>query len=61
MKKAQQEEIFVTHIKEIGIKSYSKMYDHGNWYWAFTLKNGERRYWTNLSPRGMAELGIKDK
>lgn len=59
-KKSYQEQLFIAHLKEIGIKSWGKTYERGNWYWFFDLANGERRYWTNLSKESSNELGIKD-
>lgn len=49
MKKEELERRFVNNIKQIGIVSHGTMYNKGHWYWSFELKNGERKYWTDLS------------
>ena len=58
--KAECEKEFTEHILSVGgIKSYGKSYEKGNWYWFFNLKNGERRYWTNLADENQKALGIE--
>lgn len=57
--KAECEKEFTTYILSVGgIESYGNTYEKGKWYWFFNLKNGERRYWTNLSEESQKLLGI---
>lgn len=58
--KAECEKEFVQHILSIGLESHGKTYDKGRYYWFFDLKNGERRYWTNLSEENQKLLGVKE-
>lgn len=55
--KIEQEKEFVSHIKG-RIKSWSEMYDRGNWYQVFWLTDGSQRFWTNMSKASFEELGI---
>lgn len=59
MKKAEAEKIFINHLKEIGIKTYYRIYERGNSYWCFELENGTTRYWTNLSDENAKALGLE--
>lgn len=57
--KAECEEEFVDMIIDKGgLKSWGETYDNGHWYQFFDLKNGERRYWTNMSDKSKEDLGI---
>ena len=58
--KAQCEKEFTEYIVSIGIKTYGKTDDKGNCYWFFNLKNGMRRYWTNLSEENQKTLGVSE-
>ena len=58
--KAQCEKEFTEYILSIGIKTYGKTDDNGNCYWFFNLKNGMRRYWTNLSEENQKTLGVSE-
>lgn len=63
MKKTDEENKLLEHIKEKGLKSYSKMNGEGRnnnrWYYCFNLINGEQRFWTNPSDTFKKELGIE--
>ena len=54
--KTEYERDFVQHLLSVGIKGYSEMYDRGKTYYMFNLKNGETRYWTNLSEESLKAL-----
>lgn len=59
IKKADAEKQFIQQVLNAGgIKSYYEMYERGNYYYCFDLKDGSRRYWTNLSEDGAKKLGI---
>ena len=62
MKKAEAEKKMLEHIKEKGLKSWTKMNGEGRtynrWYYCFFLKNGEQRFWTNPSDEFKKELGV---
>lgn len=59
IKKADAEKQFVQQLLDAGgIESYYETYEHGNYYYCFDLKNGTRRYWTNLSDESAEILGI---
>ena len=59
VKKEDKEKLFIQELlARGGIKSYYEMYEHGNYYYAFDLNDGSRRYWTNLSEDGAKKLGI---
>ena len=60
-KKAEIEKEFVAEIlADGGVDTYGNSYGDGNrhLYWFFNLKNGKRRYWTNLSEESQKILGI---
>jgi hypothetical protein len=56
--KEEAEKEFVDHILSVGgILSCSEM-DCGNaTYYKFSVKNGETRYWTNMSEENLKRLG----
>lgn len=58
-KKAEWEKEFVQEIKG-NIKTYGCSDEYGNTYWFFSLKNGQQRYWTNLSEESQKELGVSN-
>lgn len=59
MKKADSEKIFVQEVlKAGGIKGFYEIYERGNYYYAFDLNDGSRRYWTNISEENAKKLGI---
>ena len=61
-KKAECEKEFVQElIAAGGVKSYGCMYEHGHYYWFFNLKDGTRRYWTNLSKDNQKLLGVSEQ
>ena len=58
MKKEHAEKLFVENLIKIGIEKYWCMEEKGRFYWKFCLKNGQYRYWTNLSQENQLKLGI---
>lgn len=61
VKKSEREKEFVDYILSSGgIDCYGKQYERGHWYWFFNLKNGERRYWTDMSEKSQKILGISE-
>lgn len=58
--KADNEREFVQHILAAGIKSWCEMDENRHTHYCFWLKNGETRYWTNLSAQSQKLLGLND-
>lgn len=58
-KKALVEEKFVNMLLEIGIKTKCESTEGRNTYYCFWLKNGDQRYWTNLSKENRIKLGFE--
>lgn len=56
--KAKFEDEFVEQIKAAGIEWCSKMYERGHWYWCFMLKDGQQRFWKDLSEENQKKLGV---
>ena len=60
MNDKEHEDEFVAYIKNIGIDEKLCMAEGVNNYYRFILKNGEYRYWTNLSMEHQKELDFID-
>lgn len=62
MKKDEYEKALIDHILDVGLEKCWEMYGEGhksqNLYYRFDLKNGEIRYFTNVSKEGLRRLGI---
>lgn len=58
--KADYEREFVQHIASVGIKNWCEMDEGRKTYYCFWLKNGETRYWTNLSDESRDVLGLNE-
>ena len=54
--KAYYEDLFVKHLLEVGVENWCETYERGNYYYCFWLKNGEQRYWTNMSEEHLEEI-----
>lgn len=54
--KAYYEDLFVKHLLEVGVENWCETYERGNYYYCFWLKNGEQRYWTNMSEEHIEEI-----
>ena len=55
--KSQQEKEFVDYILSVGgIKNHAEMDEGSNTYYEFRLKNGTKRYWTNMSDKNLKRL-----
>ena len=46
----------VKHLLEVGVENWCETYERGNYYYCFWLKNGEQRYWTNMSEEHLEEI-----
>lgn len=64
MTKDQYEKELVDHILAVGLETMMEMYGEGhkrnNLYYRFVLKNGEERYFTNMSKEGLRRLGVSE-
>ena len=61
MKKAEAEKLFVKELLQAGgVELCYRMCEYGNWYYCFDLKDGTRRYWTNMSKENLSKLGVKE-
>ena len=58
--KVECEKEFVDYILKIGLIGYAEMDEKRNTYYEFRLKNGELRYWKNLSQENRERLGMED-
>ena len=58
MKKAEAERKWREKLLAVGVECAGCMYDHGNFYWFFKMKDGEMRYWTNPIYETLVMLGI---
>ena len=56
--KAKFEDEFIEQIQAAGIEWCSKMYERGLWYWFFMLKDGQQRFWKDLSEENQKTLGV---
>jgi len=52
------EEDFVKRILKIGINNMSRVREDNDWCYRFELKNGDIRYWINLSKESLEKLGF---
>ena len=52
------EDKFVNMLLEIGIKTRCEMSEGRNTYYCFWLKDGQQRYWTNLSNENRKKVGF---
>ena len=59
-KKKIAEDKFVNMLLEIGIKSMCESDEGRNTYYCFWLKNGDQRYWINLSQENRIKVGFKN-
>ena len=60
-KKAECEKEFVDYILSVGgLGSHAEMDEGRNTYYEFRLKNGTKRYWTNMSDENLKRLGIEE-
>ena len=61
MNKAEREKRWRDDLIPVGVQKYAVMYDHGNFYWCFFMKNGTQRYWTNPSFETLILLGVDEE
>ena len=60
-KRKLEEDKFVSHLLKTGIKSKCESSEGRNTYYCFWLKNGEQRYWVNLSQENRIKVGFKEE
>jgi hypothetical protein len=59
MNKATAEKMFVEEILRAGgIDNHAETDEGRKTYYEFRLKNGTRRYWTNMSDESLVKLGV---
>ena len=58
MKKSEAEKKWRKELLCIGLESSACMYDNGNFYWCFFMKDGTQRYWVNPSFETLVMLGV---
>lgn len=56
--KADCELEFVDYILSVGIERWCEMDEGNKCYYCIWLKNGETRYWTNLSDESIKKLSF---
>lgn len=56
--KVDCEKEFVEYILSVGIEKWCEMDERNKTYYQIHLKNGEIRYWTNLSDESLKKLSF---
>lgn len=57
-KRKLEEDKFVDMLLQIGIKNKCQSNEGRNTYYCFWLKDGQTRYWTNLSEENRKRVGF---
>lgn len=58
MTKAEAERKWREELLRIGVEEAGCMYDRGNFYWFFEMKDGNTRFWKSPSYETLVMLGV---